>query len=62
METTDTCDETSGEPPKVTRDTARKLVCNITGGNSAAGQANVDHLHEGIAVGLKASSSTRGRL
>jgi len=65
METTDTCDESTSEPPAVSRDTARKLVCNITGGQGAAAAAEggavsgagatVDHLHEGVAIGLKGS-------
>ena len=51
MEQTMTCDECEGEPPVVKTETERKLVCNISGGGGGA--TNVDHLHEGVMLGLK---------
>jgi len=49
MLTTDTCTESPDEPPKTSKECARKLVVNITGGNAAGATVtgNVDHLHEG---------------
>ncbi len=53
METTDTCQESPDEAPVVATETARKLVCNISGPGAASGAAaaaaTVDHLHEGRA-------------
>lgn len=50
MEERMTCDESTDEPPVVTSDLHRKLVCNIQGGT--AGQ-NVGHIAEGIQLGLE---------
>ena len=50
MEERMTCDESNDEPPVVTQDLHRKLVCNIQGGT--AGQ-NVGHIAEGIQLGLE---------
>lgn len=40
------------EPPVVTYDLHRKLVCNIQGGSSASSQVNVTHVSEGIQLSL----------
>lgn len=53
MEQTLTCDESPEEQPIVTTDLSRKLVCNIQGGGGSLTQ--VDHLHEGVKLGLKGS-------
>ena len=50
MEEHMTCDESTDEPPVVTQDLHRTLVCNIQGGT--AGQ-NVGHIAEGIQLGLE---------
>jgi ubiquitin carboxyl-terminal hydrolase 14 len=50
MEETMTCDESSDEPPVVTQDLHRKLICNIQGGTT--GQ-NIGHIAEGIQLGLE---------
>jgi ubiquitin carboxyl-terminal hydrolase 14 len=59
-----TCDELAGhesddssssmkEPPVVKYDTARKLVCSITGGSDGSAAAdNVGHVQQGIMLGL----------
>jgi ubiquitin carboxyl-terminal hydrolase 14 len=42
------------EPPVVTHDLQRKLVCNIQGGSDgSAAAANVSHIHEGILLSLQ---------
>jgi ubiquitin carboxyl-terminal hydrolase 14 len=42
------------EPPVVTYDLQRKLVCNIQGGSDgSAAAANISHIHEGIALSLQ---------
>jgi ubiquitin carboxyl-terminal hydrolase 14 len=51
MEETLTCsDAGDAEPPKVSYDLERKVVCNIQGGHGST--INVGHLAEGIALGL----------
>jgi ubiquitin carboxyl-terminal hydrolase 14 len=40
------------EPPVVTHDLHRKLVCNIQGGSDASSQVNVTHVVEGIQLAL----------
>jgi ubiquitin carboxyl-terminal hydrolase 14 len=67
MEETLTCDELStaaelmetdggasspAEPPVITHDLHRKLVCNIQGGSDASSQVNVTHIVEGIQLAL----------
>jgi ubiquitin carboxyl-terminal hydrolase 14 len=67
MEETLTCDELSSnanadamdtessspaEPPVITYDLHRKLVCNIQGGSDASSQVNVTHIAEGIQLAL----------
>ena len=39
----------------VKKETSRKLVCNIQGGATSGGMAMIDHLHEGVSLGLKGS-------
>ena len=53
MEETLTCDECPDEPPIVKTDAARKLVCNIQSANTGAN--NIDHLMDGVKLGLKGS-------
>ena len=50
LEETMVCDESSDEPPVISTDLHRKLVCNIQGGT--AGQ-NVDNIDEGIKLALE---------
>mmetsp|Transcript_17776 Transcript_17776/g.38722 ORF Transcript_17776/g.38722 Transcript_17776/m.38722 type:complete len:552 (+) Transcript_17776:288-1943(+) len=55
MKETLTCDEVPDgkEPPVVSYDLHRKLVCNIQGGGTAAGSTtNVSHIAEGIQLAL----------
>ena len=40
------------EPPVISYDLHRKLVCNIQGGSEAAAQTNVSHIAEGIQLAL----------
>ena len=40
------------EPPVITYDLHRKLVCNIQGGSDASAQVNITHLAEGIQLSL----------
>lgn len=40
------------EPPVITYDLHRKLVCNIQGGSDATSQVNVTHLAEGIQLSM----------
>lgn len=40
------------EPPVVTHDLHRKLVCNIQGGSAASSQVNITHISEGIQLSL----------
>jgi len=40
------------EPPVVSYDLARKLVCNIQGGSDSSAQVNVSHIAEGINLSL----------
>ena len=56
LEETLTCtevDDATVEPPVVTTDTARKLVCAIQGGSDARAVTNVNHVAEGIALSLE---------
>lgn len=56
MKETLTCDEVPDgtEPPVVSTDLHRKLVCNIQGGGAAAGSTtNVTHIAEGIRLALQ---------
>lgn len=51
----DAMDADSGalvEPPVITYDLHRKLVCNIQGGSDSSSQVNVTHIAEGIQLGL----------
>mmetsp|Transcript_17681 Transcript_17681/g.52601 ORF Transcript_17681/g.52601 Transcript_17681/m.52601 type:complete len:495 (-) Transcript_17681:36-1520(-) len=59
LEETLVCAETDAEAPVTKRDTARKLICNIQGGT--AGQ-NIDHLHEGLKLGLVGSLDKRSEV
>lgn len=67
MEETLTCDELTAtttddamdtdanalmEPPVVTYDLHRKLVCNIQGGSDSSSQVNITHIGEGIQLSL----------
>jgi ubiquitin carboxyl-terminal hydrolase 14 len=67
MKETLTCDEFAGldaggagadgaapptEPPVISYDLHRKLVCNIQGGSDGAAQTNVSHIGEGIQLSL----------
>ncbi|KAL3810838.1 hypothetical protein ACHAXA_007493 [Cyclostephanos tholiformis] len=40
------------EPPVITHDLHRKLVCNIQGGSDSSSQVNVTHIVEGIQLAL----------
>jgi ubiquitin carboxyl-terminal hydrolase 14 len=55
LEETLTCDEVELEPPVVTEDLHRKLVCNIQGGSDVAATQNVSHVYDGIALSLQGS-------
>lgn len=62
-----TCDEFSegdanAEPPVVSHDLHRKLVCNIQGGSDAASQVNINHVQEGIALGLTGKIEKRSEI
>jgi ubiquitin carboxyl-terminal hydrolase 14 len=59
METVDECDESPEESKVVTREVSRKLVCNISGSSATGGAATVDHIHEGVMLGLKGSIEKR---
>ena len=48
-----TCDESEAEPPVVSYDLHRKLVCNIQGGYGAPKDTNVTHVMEGLKLGLQ---------
>lgn len=48
-----TCGETDMETPTTSKDTTRKLVCNIQGG--AGSTVQISHLHEGLKLGLEGS-------
>jgi ubiquitin carboxyl-terminal hydrolase 14 len=48
----DTESSTLAEPPVITHDLHRKLVCNIQGGSDASSQVNVTHIVEGIQLAL----------
>ena len=47
------------EPPVVTHDLARKLVCNIQGGTGAGNDANITHIAEGIQLSLSGKLEKR---
>ena len=53
------CAETDAEEPVKKSDTARKLICNIQGGTAGT---NVDHLHEGLKLGLVGSLDKRSEV
>jgi ubiquitin carboxyl-terminal hydrolase 14 len=48
-----TCNEEASEPPVYHNETMNKLVCNIQGGPGST--ISVDHMHEGIKMGLEGS-------
>eukprot|EP00565_Helicotheca_tamesis_P003628 CAMPEP_0185740362 /NCGR_PEP_ID=MMETSP1171-20130828/37592_1 /TAXON_ID=374046 /ORGANISM="Helicotheca tamensis, Strain CCMP826" /LENGTH=588 /DNA_ID=CAMNT_0028412183 /DNA_START=45 /DNA_END=1811 /DNA_ORIENTATION=- len=48
----DTNTSALAEPPVVSYDLHRKLVCNIQGGSDSSAQVNVNHLAEGVALSL----------
>lgn len=55
MKETLTCDEVTDEtqePPVISYDLHRKLVCNIQGGSDTLSNTNVGHVAEGIQLGL----------
>jgi len=60
MEETWECAEADEEPPVVRSDRARKLVCNIQGGAASAVQVN--HLHEGLRLGLEGTVEKRSEV
>lgn len=56
MKETLTCDELAGsdaEPPVISYDLHRKLVCNIQGGSDLQSNQNVSHIVEGIQLALE---------
>mmetsp|Transcript_17277 Transcript_17277/g.36058 ORF Transcript_17277/g.36058 Transcript_17277/m.36058 type:complete len:595 (+) Transcript_17277:94-1878(+) len=52
METEGTNENALVEPPVVTYDLHRKLVCNIQGGSDTNSQVNITHIAEGIQLSL----------
>lgn len=60
LEDTLTCAETDMETPTVSKDTTRKLVCNIQGG--AGSTVQISHLHEGLRLGLEGSLEKRSEV
>eukprot|EP00980_Cylindrotheca_fusiformis_P004068 scaffold880_cov132-Cylindrotheca_fusiformis.AAC.64 len=50
------------EPPVVTYDLHRKLVCNIQGGVDGSSQTNVTHIAEGINLSLNGSIEKRSEI
>jgi len=60
-----TCDEVADatlEPPVVTHDLMRKLVCNIQGGSDGAATENVSHISEGIALSLSGKTEKNSQV
>jgi len=57
LEETLKCQETDAEPEVTKVDLARKLVCNIQGG--AGIKDKIDHLHEGVQLGMKGTIEKR---
>mmetsp|Transcript_5066 Transcript_5066/g.7707 ORF Transcript_5066/g.7707 Transcript_5066/m.7707 type:complete len:429 (-) Transcript_5066:360-1646(-) len=54
------CQESEAEPSSVRKDHTRKLVCNIQGGAGSTDQIN--HLHEGVLLGLEGSVEKRSEI
>jgi ubiquitin carboxyl-terminal hydrolase 14 len=62
LEETLTCSESPDEPPVVSHDWHRKLVCNIQGGSDTTAQTNVTHIAEGIRLSLNGSMEKQSDL
>jgi ubiquitin carboxyl-terminal hydrolase 14 len=52
LQETLTCDEEPNEPPVISQDLHRKLVCNIQGGSDQTSTTNVSEISQGIALSL----------
>ena len=50
--TCDEVDDTAAEPPVVSYDLHRKLVCNIQGGSDTSAQVNISDIRAGLALSL----------
>lgn len=67
MKETLTCDELvdgaeAAEPPVISYDLHRKLVCNIQGGSDGSAQTNVSHIAEGIDLSLNGKITKRSEV
>lgn len=62
METVDECTECPEESKVSKNEVARKLVINISGSSATGGAANVDHLHEGVMLGLNETIEKRSSI
>eukprot|EP01038_Epipyxis_sp_PR26KG_P005030 gene5030-7019_t len=47
------CEETDAEEKVISYEEVNKLVCNIQGGVGSGATINVDHMHEGLKLGLE---------
>jgi ubiquitin carboxyl-terminal hydrolase 14 len=53
MEEQLTCSEADNEPVVIKSDKVTKLVCNIQGSVGASASAQINHLHDGVKLGLE---------